>query len=1061
MIKIRLLIFISIISSSDYLMSTLKNKIKYIYRYPKLPIALIFLVFCYKSQAQYSCYDLDFESGTLQGWTTTGNVVIDSVGNDFYGGFPVSAPGGNYSARVGSKTDNTESSISKSFTVTSANPILTYRYAMDILNYPHTPNAAALITIDLLDNVNSSLQCGHYEAFYATGGTQDFLISSQPEEGNPFGQCCFGISYQPWRSLSIDLTPYIGQTLTVKATCEWCVFNTDWAYAYFDFGCTNFEIQQDTSFKCNALGTLLIAPKDFESYSWTGPGIVSGQTNDSAFVNQTGNYTVNMLTATGCAISKTVLVTVIVPVISVFVAGDTSVCELEQSVLTASGGVIYQWLNSADTTNTITISPTVTTNHSVIVTDTNGCSDTASIKVIVNSKPQANFNPNDVCLNFPTLFTDQSVTTNGTITSWAWNFGDGSPTELAQNPNHLYLIEGGYTINFIVATNYGCIDTAVGAVMVHTLPNADFVANNVCDGSPVEFEDLSTITGTDTIQFWTWDFGDASPLSNNQSPTHIYGTGGTYSTQLIVVSDFGCSDSVSKTFTINPNPIITFTTSDGDTSVCELAQTVLTASGGLIYQWLSSSDITSAITISPTTTTSYSVIVTDTNSCSDTASITIFINSKPQASFIPNDVCLNFPTLFTDQSSVTNGTITSWSWNFGDGSPINLIQNPNHLYLSEGVYTINFIVTSNFGCIDTVTGSVMVHPLPDADFETSNVCDGTPVGFEDLSTITGTDMIQFWSWDFGDGSPLLNNQNPVHIYDSGGTYSTQLIVVSDFGCTDSVSKTFKINPNPIVNFTAADTVGCSPICVNFQNLSAITSGNNISYFWEMGDGSPAQYLLNASHCFYNSSNSASQQFNISLTVTSDSGCITKAVKINNIIVNPNPLASFYTLNQSTSIIDPIVFYSNLSIGASSWDWDFGDLSGSLLENPISHTYNDTGMFVNSLTVKNSFNCYDTAYQKVWVNQDWVVYIPNSFSPNRDNQNETFQAFGSGIITYEMSILDRWGKEVYHTVSYDYPWDGRAKNGEDIAQADVYVYIINIKDIYGIDHTFNGIVNLIK
>ena len=61
----------------------------------------------------------------------------------------------------------------------------------------------------------------------------------------------------------------------------------------------------------------------------------------------------------------------------------------------------------------------------------------------------------------------------------------------------------------------------------------------------------------------------------------------------------------------------------------------------------------------------------------------------------------------------------------------------------------------------------------------------------------------------------------------------------------------------------------------------------------------------------------------------------------------------------------------------------------------------------------------------------------------------------------MSILDRWGKEVYHTVSYDYPWDGRAKNGEDIAQADVYVYIINIKDIYGIDHTFNGIVNLIK
>ncbi len=781
-------------------------------------LTFFIILICTIGQAQVSCYDLDFETGTLNGWTTAGNVTLVSAGTDIYGGFPLSAPGGNFSVKVGNNSDASPSSITKSFVVTNTNPILTYRYAMDILNYPHTSNDAGRIVIDVFDNTNTAIPCAHYEAFYSTsGGPQGFFISTQPQEGNLGGECCYDISYKPWTPLSVDLTPYIGQTVTLKASCNWCIWSVDWAYAYFDFGCTNYQIQQDTT--CNSFGALLIAPTDFVNYSWLGPSVVSGQNNDSCYVNQPGVYTVNMTSATGCIISKNITVTFVPSVVTAVITGSAGICLGDNVTLSATGGNTYLWWNTSVTTPTMTVSPTTTQTYIVEVKDAYGCTDTASATVVIYPAPLADYSPNDVCL--------------------------------------------------------------------------------------------------------------AQPIN------------------------------------------------------------------------------------------------------------------------------------FTNLSSVPGGTITAWSWDFGDASTMVFVQSPSHFYANVGTFLTTLIVTSDKGCKDTVTQNVIVHPLPDAQFATENVCYGSIVPFTDMSTLAGPDILQSWSWNFGDGSPLKNNQNTMHLYSFVSTFTAKLVVVSNFGCKDSITKTVIINPNPAVNFTAPDTVGCDPLCVQLHNLSTIESGNNTSFVWNFGDGSPLGYNPDLEHCYTNNSVFLPVTFDVNLTVTSDSGCITTFSKLNYITVNPNPIADFSVNPIVTSIVEPIIAIENLSSGDDSWNWNFGDLSTSIISDPMQHTYADTGKFVITLIVSNQYSCVDNTSRMITIEPDWAFYIPNVFTPNGDHINDSFQGYGFGLLEYEMMIFDRWGNKIYVTKSYDNPWDGRANNGNNIAQNDVYVYLIKIKDVKKVYHSYRGIVSLVK
>ena len=585
------------------------------------------------------------------------------------------------------------------------------------------------------------------------------------------------------------------------------------------------------------------------------------------------------------------------------------------------------------------------------------------------------------------------------------------------------------------------------------------VTTDPCDP---EINTVNVMPGATTSSYSVfWDDGSSDTLRTNLSlGIHIVTIrrgecNPTFTTDTVKISDDFKALTVQKT-----NPWCTLS-SDGDITVTLLSNQVITNvvwTPAITNSQLN--DSTTKATGLPSG--SYSCHIVSDLGCSFDTTITLAaVNFNPDVAFSSIDVCDGAAMPFTDNSTTGSGVLASWAWSFGDSSPLTLTQNPSHIYTSTGTFPVTLIVKTDVGCSDTITKNVIVHPLPDAQFSTNNVCKGSIVTFTDLSSIPGTDIIQIWSWNFGDGSPVTNNQNTLHLYSALGSYTSQLLVSSNFGCKDSITKTVTINPNPIVNFSAPDTVGCDPLCVNFQNSVSIASGTNISYSWNFGDGSALGASSNAEHCYTNNSVFLPMTFNVSLTVTSDSGCITSLIKNNYIIVNPNPIANFTVQPDVASIVDPVITFANLSSGANAWNWNFGDLTTSTLSDPLPHAYPDTAKYLITLIVSNQYSCFDTTYKTITIEPDWAFFVPNVFSPNADGINDSFQGYGFGLLKYEMVIFDRWGNEIYRTKDYNYPWDGTANNGKYMAQQDVYVYLINIRDVKGKDHSYKGIVTLVK
>lgn len=144
-----------------------------------------------------------------------------------------------------------------------------------------------------------------------------------------------------------------------------------------------------------------------------------------------------------------------------------------------------------------------------------------------------------------------------------------------------------------------------------------------------------------------------------------------------------------------------------------------------------------------------------------------------------------------------------------------------------------------------------------------------------------------------------------------------------------------------------------------------------------------------------------------------------------------------------------------------WSWYFGDSVTSTLQNPLPHTYSDTGSYVVSLIASTQYNCADTTYLTVIIKPDFYFYIPNSFTPNDDGINDTFCGKGIFNSNFKMLIYNKWGELVFSTDDITESWDGTIKGGTEMALEDVYVYHISLKDIHRKLHVYRGIINLIR
>jgi gliding motility-associated-like protein len=276
---------------------------------------------------------------------------------------------------------------------------------------------------------------------------------------------------------------------------------------------------------------------------------------------------------------------------------------------------------------------------------------------------------------------------------------------------------------------------------------------------------------------------------------------------------------------------------------------------------------------------------------------------------------------------------------------------------------------------------------------------------------------------------------------------------------DSAEVTHLIHPNPVVQFSVDKPTDCAPHCVTF--FDSTTAGNTAisTWEWDFGNGKSWQGKTPSKICY-----TTPGTYTVKLKATSDKKCTSSETKVDMINTYKNPVAQFIADPNPASTLEPTVhFFDQSTNDVISWMWDFGDgqTSSPDKKNP-SHIYvTEQGeIYQVKLLVVNSNGCKDSTNVPVEVRSYFTFYIPNAFTPDGNGINDTFHGNGVGIAEYKIWIFDRWGNLVFEADDINKGWNGTLKSGE-LSLQDVFVWKVNIKDIFGKKHTYTGTAALVK
>lgn len=713
-----------------------------------------------------------------------------------------------------------------------------------------------------------------------------------------------------------------------------------------------------------------------------------------------------------------------------------------------------------------------TYNVSLTVTSSKGCVSTQFIKqVIINDRPLAGFIVPEVCLNDTyAQFTDTSSIAAGSITSWQWNFGDGNATagnpntSTLQNPTHSYTAIGSYTAQLIVTSALGCKDTIAHTLFVNgSFPVADFsVANaaNLCANDSVRISNTSTVfPGTITKVEIYWDnAGQPAVFETDQDPypgkqySHLYANFQAPLTKQYIIrfraySGGVCVNDKIQTITVNAAPKVQFNAIPNTClNVTAFQITQATETGGVPGTFVfsgpgvSSTGMFNPVSVGPGV---YNIKYTYTSNfgCVDSAIKQIRVLEPPVANFgfsIPS--CETKLITFTDSSASAVGTLTTWTWNFGDGTaPV--IRNSaapfTHVFTNAGTYQVSLVVTTSDGCFSNVKQrEVIIWPQPVASFRfTDTACiPNARISFTNTSSIAnGTENSFVYLWNFGEpGSGTANTstaRNPVHTYSSVGPFTVNLRVTSGAGCIHDTSIVVNtIHPQPKAAFVFDKPSVCIGDDVVMNDQSDYKDGVANLWNWDFGDNQSSG-LQNPSHTY-----GAIGLYNVTMYVVNSFGCHSDTVsKPFNVYPYPQVNAGpDRTVLEGESItLQPDVSGNDLQY---LWLPNLY-LSNNTVREPICKPGKDI-TYTLKVTARGGCASSDDVFVKVLMKPN----IPNTFSPNNDGINDLWDI--QYLDTYPNSrvqVFTRTGQLVFESRGYKVPWNGTFK-GKSLP-VDTYYYII--------------------
>ena len=440
------------------------------------------------NSAMVPCTNMDFETGNFTGWTgSVGDNSLSSLGplqnivpgiqsngmdallsdmlarhtivsaasgNDPCGGFPMVAPGGNYSVRLGGTTANYQGEIlEQTFTVAPGNTSFTYQYAVVLNDGGHSAGEQPYFKIEMFDQAGNLVPCSQY--YVEASGTI------------PGFQACaaFGTYYKPWTTVNIDLSSFVTANVTIRFTVAGCIYAGHYGYAYIDCSCLPFTLALSDSL-CAGNTVTINAPPGAASYNWTlgSPPAPSLGTADSLTISTPGQYYVEMISVTGCTTYLSVNIGLYPQPTAAFTPTFPPCSPnytFTNNSTVASGTMTYTWdfgdpATLADTSHLTSPSYVYTQPGPytvwLYVVTSGGCRDSVSHVVNPGNGGLAGFTQNDVCLGSPMLFTDTTINP----TTWSWHFGDPTVTNDSsnvQNPSWTYTTAGNFTVTLTAGTS--------------------------------------------------------------------------------------------------------------------------------------------------------------------------------------------------------------------------------------------------------------------------------------------------------------------------------------------------------------------------------------------------------------------------------------------------------------------------------------------------------------------------------------------------------------------------------------------------------------------------------
>lgn len=599
-------------------------------------------------------------------------------------------------------------------------------------------------------------------------------------------------------------------------------------------------------------------------------------------------------------------------------------------------------------------------------------------------------------------------------------------------------------------------DAAIASIPAQTL---------FCNGFTVDFNGAASVNSNT----YFWDFGDLNTLSDTSNlPTtsYTYTDTGVYTVMLVAYDPSGnCYDTAYSDFQIFPLLEAAVTSPAPqcfeNNSFDFLAGGNFTTDATFFWDFgpnatpqTSTQQNPSGINFSNLGTNSVSLTISQ-YGCTDTflGNGNILTVEKPTAEIAPvNQYCVGYQIDFSNNSVNSN----AWHWDFGINNSLadtSDLFEPSYIYPDSGIYNVTLIVYNQGICSDTANLSFWVFPLlnPLMNGAEDQCLLNNNFDFEAAGAYTNDAT---FSWNFGTAasSAQSNQQNPQDIvYSQLGVFPVEL-TMSQYGCTKSIIDSVGLYPSPVAKFGIDGGIGCSPVYV--QLIDSSVAASPYLYNWNLGDNSSIN-IQNPNYSY-----EFPGTYTITLTIITTSGCIDTSTYVypDAVTVYSFPEAGFIADPMEASIFNPIISFSDTSSRAVFCAMRISD--GTYVEQcDYTHTFSDTGYYRVTQIVKNETNCIDSISLTVYIYPEYRLFIPDAFSPNGDGLNDIFKPSSIGIKEYNFEIFNRWGEMIYKSSGPDDGWDGSFKGNRSPQGA--YVYLLNVVDIKGMSHRFNGKIVLIR